>query len=392
MAIRTGQTVDDRVCALGVYPNADELKGRHWKSFASEIDALGAEMRSMIGQEDFAHFKKLELWGRLATVLGYATAWILPNPISAFLISQGNYARWSLALHTVSHGAFDRLPQVPERYKSSGFAKGWRRLVDWLDWIEPTHWDDEHNHLHHFHLGSPKDPDVVSRNTEYIQSVKSPILRYFLFFVMATIWKPAYYAVNTLAESRYQKGLLPTNRIGWNNWNPMTPEGRELWSKCFAPYFLFRFVLLPALFLPLGTTAALFVLINSILAEAMTNLHSFAMIAPSHTGDDVYMFGDSAKGKADYYLRQIVGTVNYPAGSDIADFFYGGMNYQIEHHLWPEASLLQCQRVRPRLKEVCRRYGVHYAEESLFKRLVSTFSIVTGRGQQAVKFSREKSA
>ena len=30
--------------------------------------------------------------------------------------------------------------------------EGWRRFIDWLDWIDPTHWDDEHNHLHHFHF------------------------------------------------------------------------------------------------------------------------------------------------------------------------------------------------------------------------------------------------
>ena len=38
-----------------------------------------------VGPEDLAHLLKLERWGRICTGLGYATAWIAPNPISAFL-------------------------------------------------------------------------------------------------------------------------------------------------------------------------------------------------------------------------------------------------------------------------------------------------------------------
>jgi len=35
----------------------------------------------------------------------------------------------------------------------------------------------------------------------------------------------------------------------------------------------------------------------------------------------VMMFDEKAKGKGEFYLRQILGSVNYPTGSNLNDFF-----------------------------------------------------------------------
>ncbi|MFT5434070.1 MAG: fatty acid desaturase, partial [Myxococcota bacterium] len=53
-------------------------------------------------------------------------------------------------------------------------------------------------------------------------------------------------------------------------------------------------------------------------------------------------------------------------------------NYQIEHHVWPDLSMLQYQRVQPSLKALCEEFGVPYAQESVFKRLRKTLDIMTG--------------
>ncbi len=350
-----------------------------WKNFVAEIKTLGREMEAKTGFADYLQLRKMERWGRCATFIGYATAWIFPNPISALFISQGIYTRWGTVFHQVSHGVFDRIPGVPDRYKSHSFAKGRRRFLDWFDWIVPEDWAIEHNLLHHYYLGSEKDPDVVWRNSEKIRALKAPLaLKYFIAGVIACIWKPFYYAPNTLAEAKHHEGVLPTNRIGWDNWDPRTPQGWRLWSVNLLPYIGYRFFILPALFIPLGSWAVFSVFANSVMAEIFTNLHSFSTIGPNHTGDDISTFTGSSKNHAEFYLRQIVGTVNFPAGNDFVDFIYGGMNYQIEHHIWPEASLLQCQRARPKIKEICKRYGVRYHEASLWPRVVKTIGMIAG--------------
>ena len=94
--------------------------------FCAAIDRLKAEAHANIGPADLAHLRRIEGYGRVATFLGYATAWIIPNPLSAFLLSLGQFTRWLLA-HHILHRGYDRVPDVPRRYTSQVFARGWRR-------------------------------------------------------------------------------------------------------------------------------------------------------------------------------------------------------------------------------------------------------------------------
>ena len=125
--------------------------------FCAAIDRLKAETHASIGPADFAHLRRIERYGRVATVMGYATAWVIPNPLSAFLLSLGQFTRWLLA-HHILHRGYDRVPGIPRRYTSQVFARGWRRYIDWFDWLLPDAWDYEHNILHHYHTGEDGDP------------------------------------------------------------------------------------------------------------------------------------------------------------------------------------------------------------------------------------------
>jgi fatty acid desaturase len=121
------------------------------------------------------------------------------------------------------------------------------------------------------------------------------------------------------------------------------------------------------------------VLINSLFAEILTNMHSFLVIGPNHAGDDVMMFEDKAKGKGEFYLRQIVGSVNYPTGTNTLDFFHGWLNYQIEHHLWPDMPLSQYQKLQPQVEAVCKKHNIPYLQDSVFKRMLKAADIMVGK-------------
>ena len=103
-------------------------------------------------------------------------------------------------------------------------------------------------------------------------------------------------------------------------------------------------------------------------------------VVTNHCGDDMYKFDDSVKPKTGaFYVRQVIGSVNYAAGNDVIDFCHGFLNYQIEHHVWPDLSMLQYQRGAPCLKEICEKHGVPYVQESVFERLRKTCDIMVGR-------------
>ncbi|MDT8426073.1 MAG: hypothetical protein RQ733_08880 [Methyloprofundus sp.] len=58
------------------------------------------------------------------------------------------------------------MDNIPENYTSKKFAVGWRRFIDWPDWIKPAGWHQEHDILHHYNLGERLDPDHLQHNLE----------------------------------------------------------------------------------------------------------------------------------------------------------------------------------------------------------------------------------
>ena len=353
------------------------------KQLAKDLDAIHKDVLSRIGKDDFVHLKKMERWGRICSCIGYATAWILPNPISALLISQGSFTRWTQMTHPIVHKGYDKIDSVPKSYTSKKFAKGWRRFLDWPDWITPDAWHQEHDILHHYNLGEKRDPDHLQHNLKWLRQSKIPMfLRFLMIAAFTAVWKIVYYAPRTHKElylSRSRKKREPATISNHGGWNPLNQRGRALWLQSILPYIAFRFILLPLLFLPLGSAAVISVLLTSIMAEIFTNMHTFLVIVPNHAGDDVMMFEERGKGKGEFYLRQILGSVNYPTGSDSNDFFYGWLNYQIEHHLWPDIPLSQYQYVQPKVVEVCKKHGIPYCQDSVFKRLRKAVDIMVGR-------------
>ncbi len=351
---------------------------------AKDIDAIQKELVGNTNMSDFEHLKKIENWGRICTGLGYATAWIIPNPISAYLISQGNFTRWTTVAHHVLHRGYDKISGIPEHYTSKGFAKGWRRYLDWLDWMYPAAWDTEHNDIHHYHLGEEIDPDQVEFNMETLRKSNIPTWgRYALLALMAASWKIIYYASSTLTEYRAiqaKEAGGKRNQISRADmWNPLKPAGKDLWLSCMLPYGIVQFAVIPLLFLPISAIAATNVFINVVMAEIITNLHSFLVIGPNHTGEDVMMFEDKAKGKGEFYLRQIVGSVNYPNGTNLLDFLHGWLNYQIEHHLLPDMPASQYQKAQPLVKAICEKHDIPYIQESVFTRLRKTLDVMVGK-------------
>ena len=85
---------------------------------------------------------------------------------------------------------------------------------------------------------------------------------------------------------------------------------------------------------------------NLVLGDMVpTNIHGFVTIVTNHAGDDVYTFDNAVKPRSGaFYARQIVGSVNYEAGNNLLDFSHGWLNFQIEHHVWPNLSMLQYQK------------------------------------------------
>src|SRR5271170_6750004 len=101
--------------------------------FTEALDNLQRRLRQSVSFEDVKYIRNAEIAGRLCTLAGFATAWFFFNPLSIVLVSIGQLARWGIA-HHILHRAFDGIEGVPNRFKSSHFGRGWRRMLDWNEW------------------------------------------------------------------------------------------------------------------------------------------------------------------------------------------------------------------------------------------------------------------
>jgi fatty acid desaturase len=350
-----------------------------------------------VNWEDFQHLLKLERWGRGSTILGFIlilvinflqmshfglssfTFWAVAL-IAAILIGVGNVARWANVTHPILHGAYDKVPNIPYKYTKAGYARGWKRYIHWLDWIKPEAWEYEHNIMHHYHLGELDDPDNVEANLQWLIRSKVPMwLRYVIVYSFAGTWKYTYYAPNTLRilenkERRKRKEPEITDY----QMSPFTKNGFELWKNFYLPYGIVQFVIIPLLFLPFGIEAVINTFIILFMAEVIANLHSFLVIVPNHSAGDLYMFSEPHKSQGEFYLRQIMGSVNYNTGSDLIDFAHGFLNYQIEHHLFPNMPHSFYQKMQPIVKDICKKHNLEYRQESVFKRIYMTIELMVG--------------
>ena len=355
--------------------------------FCADIEKLKAEVEGTADYDDFRHLKKIEWFGRLFAAFGYATAWIVPNPISAFCIHMGILTRWCL-LHVITHGGYDSVPGIPKRYTSKHFAAGRRRYVDCLDWWSAETWRRQHNELHHYYTKEETDPDAVERLGRLSRELRAPIfIKYILFFVASISWKFTMYAPNSMGgldpktkapiKPEKVKYLVLKNIFRFRNRNV-----RELWRSGYLPYVTVYFVVIPLLFLPLGWTAVFFVFLNRLLAEFMTNLHSALIIFPNHAGDDLYSFKFHYKSKEEFYVTQVMGSANYNTGTEFLDYMTIWLNYQIEHHLFPCLPMLKYREIQPRVKALCEKHHVPYRQESIFRRARRTLDFHMGKTEQ----------
>ena len=338
-----------------------------------EVRALRAEVDASLGPEDLAHLTRIERWGRAATAVGLATAWIAPNPVSAVALSLGRSTRW-LLMHHVGHKGYDKVPNVPREYTSEVFAQGARRWRDWPDWMLPQAWIYEHNILHHHHTGERRDPDLIERNVAWLNDPRVPKpVRWALLGVLGVSWKASYYAPNTLRVWLHRhdpKGARPSTT--------RAQRVKKLLRESYVPYAARTFVALPLAFAPLGPWAVFSALCNSVMGEALSNFHTFFVVGPNHTGDDLYRFDDRPESKDEYLARQVLGSVNYRTGGDLNDYAHLWLNYQIEHHLFPDIPMLKYRQVQPKVRALCEKYGLPYVQQPVWTRFRKMAEVFVG--------------
>ncbi|MBD3630601.1 acyl-CoA desaturase [Cyclobacterium sp.] len=64
----------------------------------------------------------------------------------------------------------------------------------------------------------------------------------------------------------------------------------------------------------------------------------------------------------EWMIHQIRTTANFATGYKLLTWFLGGLNYQVEHHLFPKISHIHYPAISKIIKQACKDYNINYLE------------------------------
>lgn len=102
-------------------------------------------------------------------------------------------------------------------------------------------------------------------------------------------------------------------------------------------------------------------LVFIVVHKAVQGLYLGCSFAPNHKGMPI-LEGEQAR---DPLLRQVLTSRNV-RGGPFTDAALGGLNYQIEHHLFPSMPRANLRRAQPIVRRFCAENGIPYLECSAF--------------------------
>jgi fatty acid desaturase len=94
--------------------------------------------------------------------------------------------------------------------------------------------------------------------------------------------------------------------------------------------------------------------------QGLLGLYLGCSFAPNHKGMPTLTEAD----QLDFVRRQVLTSRNV-RGSRLVDWLLGGLNYQIEHHLFPNMPRPNLRRAQPLVRAFCRQHDLAYVEASL---------------------------
>ncbi len=332
--------------------------GERLRRFADDLDALRRRTVARLGAEDVAYVNRLDRLSRRMELVGRTLIHVSIEPGTFFLgvAALAIYKQLQTAEigHSALHGAWDDLPGA-ERFASRSFL--------WDTPVDEASWRRAHNVRHHGRTNiAAADPDIhfgPARLTE--QTPYSPWNRIAVPFALGAVFPNFLFVigshvsgVNDLLADNGRPERLDVLRDRSPS-SARSALGRAL--RKWIPYYAKEYVLFPALAGPFFWK----VLAGNWLAETARNVYSAASIVCGHVGHDVKSWpaGTRAHGRAEWYAMQVEASRDFEVSLPLS-ILCGGLDRQIEHHLFPTLPPPRLREIAPEVRAICERHGVRY--------------------------------
>lgn len=335
-------------------------------AFGEALDQLKREMELALGETDAQHIRRI---GKLSSRLEIAGRTLLQLSFEPVGFTLGTAALWAhktLELmeigHMALHGAYDGLPDT-QRFQSEHFV--------WKAPIDESSWKTGHNVRHHqFTNIAGKDPDLdfgalrlSARIPFKPQHALQPISNLLTWLGFTTAIN---LHVSGILDVYFKQG---SSEHLQNPTRGQIRKAQRVFLNKQLRYYAREYGFFPALAGPFFPK----VLLGNMLSELGRDLFAAAIIYCGHVGAQDFPEGTEPATRADWYALQAQAArdVELPEWLSI---LCGGLDLQIEHHLFPRLPPNRLRQIAPRVREICAEHGVRYSADSWPRTLRSVVS------------------
>lgn len=250
-------------------------------------------------------------------------------------------------MHDGAHGSFSRYKWI------NSMASNFANFLGASQYM----WKMKHNVIHHTYTNiHGVDDDIEARPLLRLcdEQPRYKIHRYQHFYFWAAYSLLYIYWIFVTDYKKYFSG-----KIGSTPLRKMTlKEHFSFWYYKAAHAFIF--VALPIYmvgftpwligFLSMGLVAGFVLSIVFQLAHTVEHTH--------------FPLPNDATGKMEdeWAIHQVKTTANFATRNKVVSWLVGGLNFQIEHHLFPKISHVHYPAISKIIKKACQDYGIPYIE------------------------------
>jgi fatty acid desaturase len=326
-----------------------------------------------LGKEDVRYIRRLRKFSRIVEIIGRTLIWILPGPLAVlgvpFLFLHRNIESIEIG-HNVLHGQYDSFPEIPQ-FHTQNFR--WKAPVD------ETSWRVEHNGIHHVYTNvEDKDPDLAHGFLRTHAGVPHTVWHYFqlpiyLFYIYpAMLYR--FNGQNLGSGDKFREKKFPEGNKGYavfHNPESLTDQqikkrqAKSVWRVLAKEYGIFPL-------LALLTGCGFFkVLLANLLTDILNNYWIALTIQATHLTEPLQP-EDAIDNKGRWYVSQLDSSVNFK-GNRWQSILWGHLNYQIEHHLFPDIPSHRYPAIAAEVKQVCQQYQLPYKTNDSWRQAIAQY-------------------
>lgn len=328
-------------------------------AFGAQLDAVKRRVEKELGQTDLRHVRRVARFSRGMEVVGRALIHFSPEPVTFGLgvlaLATHKQLHGSEIGHAVLHGAYDKIPGA-EKFRSKGY---W-----WEMPIDEESWRQGHNIRHHQYTNVVgKDPDCAYGTIRLNEKVPHKPHNTGQSWHPLFIWPS--FAFNM---SMHFSGMIDVYTRSSDNFDFIEDRSvksvvgaHRRWLRKAVPYYAKEYVLFPLLAGPMFWKVAL----GNWMAEVTRSVYSAATIFCGHVGEETAAYdpGTKANNRAHWYAMQVRSANNFEV-PHLVSVLCGGLDRQIEHHLFPRMPPNRLREVAPEVRAICEQHGVPYQTAS----------------------------